>query len=167
MQTDSAPSASPKPLGSPSASRSRVENRSGRTSGWPVFLVADLVLVLVFAAIGRASHGESPGGLLLTAWPFLIGALVGWLVCRGSRHPAAVIPTGLSVWLCAEVGGMVLRALTGQGTALPFVVVSIVMLGVLLTGYRLILVLVARVRRRTSPGTTSGPRTAGADARLG
>ena len=84
----------------------------------------------------------------MTAWPFLVGALVGWLACRGTRHPAAVIPTGLSVWLCAEVGGMVLRTLTGQGTALPFVLVSLVVLGALLIGYRLMLLGVRRIRSR-------------------
>ena len=30
----------------------------------PAFIV-DAVLVLVFAVIGRASHGESPGGFLI------------------------------------------------------------------------------------------------------
>lgn len=115
---------------------------------WPLFLVADLALVVVFAAIGRVSHGEGAAGMLLTAWPFLVGALVGWLASRGSRHPALVIPTGLAVWVCAEAGGMVLRALTGQGTALPFVVVSIVVLGVLLVGYRLLVAGAARLLRR-------------------
>ena len=84
----------------------------------------------------------------MTAWPFLVGALLGWLACRGTRHPAAVIPTGLSVWLCAEVGGMVLRTLTGQGTALPFVVVSLLTLAVLLIGYRLVLALLHHLRSR-------------------
>ncbi|MDO4919391.1 DUF3054 domain-containing protein [Kocuria sp.] len=106
------------------------------------------MLVLIFAAIGRASHGEDLGGLVVTAWPFAAGALLGWLASRGTRHPVAVIPTGLSVWLCAEVGGMVLRALTGQGTALSFIVVSTIVLAVLLVGYRLVLTLVARLRRR-------------------
>ena len=115
---------------------------------WPLFLAADLVLVLVFAAIGRASHGEDVAGLFLTAWPFMLGALAGWLASRGSRHPAAMIPTGLAVWVCAEVVGMVLRAFTGQGTALPFVVVSIVVLGVLLVGYRLLVAGAARLLRR-------------------
>ena len=126
------------------------EDRAARipASRWPVFLVADLVLVVVFAAIGRASHGEDVTGMLLTAWPFMVGALVGWLASRGATRPAAVIPTGLAVWVCAAVGGMVLRTLTGQGTALAFVVVSIVVLGVLLVGYRLVLAAVLHLRHR-------------------
>ena len=133
-------------LTSPPASPGPVTHRPG--DRWPVYLATDLLLVVVFAGIGRASHGESLSGILLTAWPFLVGALLGWLACRGTRHPAAVIPTGLSVWLCAEVGGMVLRTLTGQGTALPFVVVSAVTLAVFLIGYRLVLTLVRHLRSR-------------------
>ncbi|HBH55575.1 MAG TPA: DUF3054 domain-containing protein [Kocuria sp.] len=125
-----------------------MEHRSPDGTGWPLYLAVDIVLVIVFAALGRSSHGESAAGALMTAWPFLVGALVGWLACRGMRHPAAVIPTGLSVWLCAEVGGMVLRTLTGQGTALPFVLVSLVVLGALLIGYRLVLLGVRRIRSR-------------------
>ena len=125
-----------------------VEHRSPAGTGWPLYLAVDIVLVIVFAAMGRSSHGEGAAGALMTAWPFLVGALVGWLACRGTRHPAAVIPTGLSVWLCAEVGGMVLRTLTGQGTALPFVLVSLVVLGALLIGYRLVLLGVRRIRSR-------------------
>ncbi|BAG29624.1 Protein of uncharacterised function (DUF3054) [Kocuria rhizophila] len=123
-------------------------HRSPDGTGWPLYLAVDIVLVIVFAALGRSSHGEGVAGALMTAWPFLVGALVGWLACRGTRHPAAVIPTGLSVWLCAEVGGMVLRTLTGQGTALPFVLVSLVVLGALLIGYRLVLLGVRRIRSR-------------------
>lgn len=135
-----------RPLTSPPASTGPPTHRSG--DRWHVYLAADLLLVIVFAGIGRASHGESLSGILVTAWPFLVGALLGWLACRGTRHPAAVIPTGLSVWLCAEVGGMVLRTLTGQGTALPFVVVSLVTLAVFLIGYRLVLALIRHLRSR-------------------
>ncbi len=103
---------------------------------WPLFLVADLVLVLVFAGIGRLSHGEDLAGAFTTAWPFLVGALIGWAVSRGSRSPAALWPTGVLVWLSAEVVGMLLRAVTGQGTAVSFVIVSLVVLGIFLLGYR-------------------------------
>ena len=149
--TDAATSAStpvaPGCATAPGDPRNGRPNRPQRPR-WPIFLVADLALVVVFATIGRASHGEDAAGMLLTAWPFMVGAVAGWVASRGARHPAAVIPTGLSVWVCSEVGGMVLRALTGQGTALPFVVVSIVVLGALLIGYRLLLVGAVRLLRR-------------------
>lgn len=146
MDTDSHRSTADRSLTTSPASSGPETHRSG--GRWPAYLATDLVLVVVFAGIGRSSHGESLSGIFVTAWPFLVGALLGWLACRGTRHPAAVIPTGLSVWLCAEVGGMVLRTLTGQGTALPFVVVSAVTLAVFLIGYRLVLTLVRHLRSR-------------------
>ena len=44
-------------------------------------LAADVVLVLLFATIGRASHREglSVAGVLEVAWPFLAALAVGWL----------------------------------------------------------------------------------------
>ena len=44
-------------------------------------LVADIICVILFATIGRASHGEalSPGGLLRTGTPFVLGLAVAGL----------------------------------------------------------------------------------------
>jgi peptidoglycan/LPS O-acetylase OafA/YrhL len=109
--------------------------------------VADLVLILVFAAVGRDAHqrGDVVSGVLLTAWPFLAGAAAGWLAARAWRDPLSVRRSGLAVWLGSLVGGMLLRAVTGQTVVLPFVIVALLSLGVLLVGYRLI---IAGVRRR-------------------
>lgn len=109
--------------------------------------VADLVLILVFAAVGRDAHqrGDVVAGVLLTAWPFLAGAAAGWLAARAWRDPLSVRRSGLAVWLGSLVGGMLLRAVTGQTVVLPFVIVALLSLGVLLVGYRLI---IAGVRRR-------------------
>ena len=112
-----------------------------------MFLIADLVLVTIFAALGRNAHEQSPWGALETAWPFLVGALVGWVLTRAHRRPAALFPTGVAVWLSAEIIGMLLRMLTGQGTALAFVLVSLGVLGLFLLGYRLIVLLVGRSLR--------------------
>lgn len=132
----------------PETSHGEPRNTAPSSVRWPVLLAADLVLVVVFASIGRVSHGEDLAGAFVTAWPFLAGALIGWVVSRGSRSPSALWPTGVLVWLSAEVVGMLLRAVTGQGTALSFVVVSLVVLGVFLLGYRLVLRLVGHARRR-------------------
>lgn len=109
--------------------------------------VADLVLILVFAAVGRDAHqrGDVVSGVLLTAWPYLAGAAAGWLAARAWRDPLSVRRSGLAVWLGSLVGGMLLRAVTGQTVVLPFVIVALLSLGVLLVGYRLI---IAGVRRR-------------------
>jgi hypothetical protein len=110
-------------------------------------LLLDVLAVLVFATVGRRSHAEglTVAGVLDTAWPFLTGVVVGWLLTRAWKHPAAVVPVGVGVWLAALVVGMMLRRLSGDGTALPFVVVATVVLAALLVGWRA----AARVVRRS------------------
>src|SRR3954465_11512755 len=88
-----------------------------------------LVLPLVFVAIGRASHGEDVGGFFGTLLPFLVGLQSGWLL-RSGRPPVALVPSGLVVWASTLVLGMLLRALTGQGVALSFIVVAALVLAV-------------------------------------
>ncbi|WP_315987605.1 DUF3054 domain-containing protein [Actinomadura sp. HBU206391] len=100
--------------------------------------VLDLCCVIVFVVIGRSSHDEagSVTGLLTTAWPFLAGMAAGWTVTRAWRRPAALIPVGVGVWLTTVALGMALRALSGQGTALAFVIVSLLFLGATMLGWR-------------------------------
>lgn len=115
-------------------------------------LVLDAALVTTFAAIGRASHGEAAlDGLWITAWPFLAGMLVGWAVTRAWRMPAAPLRTGIGVWAAAVVIGMLLRALTGQGTAVAFIIVATITLGVFLVGWRAIAALVSHRRASRAP----------------
>ncbi|WP_426225967.1 DUF3054 domain-containing protein [Pseudarthrobacter sp. DSP2-3-2b1] len=111
--------------------------------------VADALLIMVFAAIGRDAHqrGDIIIGVLLTAWPFLAGAALGWLSFRVWRSPLAVLPSGLGVWIGALAGGMILRALTGQTVVFAFVVVALLSLGILLVGYRLLLAGIRRMGR--------------------
>ncbi|KQY64490.1 MULTISPECIES: DUF3054 domain-containing protein [unclassified Nocardioides] len=102
-------------------------------------LALDLVLVIVFAAIGRAEHdkGNVVVGVLDTAWPFLAGVLVGWLLVRQlGRREATDIGSGITVVVSAVVIGMLLRVVTGDGTAFSFIVVATIVLGVLLIGSR-------------------------------
>ncbi|WP_347753979.1 DUF3054 domain-containing protein [Agrococcus sp. ProA11] len=104
-------------------------------------LALDAALVLGFAAAGLASHGSgvlSAGGMAIatTAMPFLVALMLGWLVGRLWRAPLAPIRTGLPIWLVTLTGGMLLRFATGQGTALPFVIVAALTLLVLLVGWR-------------------------------
>ena len=107
--------------------------------------VLDLALVVVFAAIGRHAHGEAWTGALSTAWPFLFGCGLGWAVWWGLRRTAPVtIPAGVVVWVCTVAGGMIVRALLGQGTHWSFVLVSMLATGVLLLGWRALAALRAR-----------------------
>lgn len=105
---------------------------------WAAFAL-DVVLVLVFATIGWLSHAEGVtfGGLVTTASPFLAGTVGAWalLVSRG-RPRAATIPAGLLVWAMTLVVGMALRAITGQGVALSFVLVAGSFTALTLIGWR-------------------------------
>ena len=124
------------------------------TASVVVALVVDAVLVVVFAVVGRSSHAEGldVAGVWGTAWPFLAGLGVGWLAARAWRHPLAVWPTGLIVWVATLVVGMLLRLVTGQGTAVAFIVVATLTLAVLLLGWRAIAWAATRLRARSRVG---------------
>jgi Protein of unknown function (DUF3054) len=117
---------------------------------WVTAVVLDLCCVLAFVAIGRASHGEGEtvAGMAKTAWPFLSGLLAGWAVTRAWRRPAALVGAGAGIWLVTVAAGMALRVVSGQGTAVTFVLVSLVFLGLTMLGWR------AVARRRTAAGAT-------------
>ncbi|MCY7400526.1 MAG: DUF3054 domain-containing protein [Nocardioides sp.] len=114
-----------------------------------MWLVVDLVLVGVFAVVGRLSHygSLSAAGWWETAWPFLAGALLGWVLLRLLGRLGGRVSSGLVVWVGALVGGMMLRVASGQGTALSFVIVATLVLGALLVLPRV----VARVVTRVGP----------------
>jgi peptidoglycan/LPS O-acetylase OafA/YrhL len=101
-------------------------------------LATDVVCVIVFCTIGRRSHAEglTVSGIAETAWPFLVGTAAGWLLSRGWRRSAALVPTGVTVWLCTVVAGMLLRKLTSAGTATSFIVVASLSTALLILGWR-------------------------------
>jgi len=101
-------------------------------------LLADLACVLLFCTLGRRSHDEglSVAGIAGTAWPFLTGTTVGWLLARGWRRPLALTPTGVVVWVCTVAVGMLLRKATSAGVAVSFVIVASSVTAALLLGWR-------------------------------
>ena len=107
----------------------------------------DAALLLVFVLIGRANHNETLLGALGTWWPFLTGLVVGWLVMRAWRHPLTIVWTGLGIWLITVAVAMLLRIVTGDGAPLSFAIVTLIVVGVFLIGWRGIAALVRRVRR--------------------
>ncbi|TQJ61174.1 DUF3054 family protein [Arthrobacter sp. SLBN-83] len=132
---------------------SSLKTKPAKTAPAKVVLAAaaaDIVLILAFAAIGRdAHHREEPVlGVLLTAWPFLAGAALGWIAARAWRTPLSVLRAGVPAWLGSVVAGMLLRALTGQTVVLPFIIVATIALAVFLLGYRLLVAGVARFRSK-------------------
>lgn len=114
----------------------------------PAWLAIDVVAVLIFCALGRRSHDEGVdvSGLAVTAWPFLSGTVLGWLVSRAWRRPAALAPTGVIIWISTVLVGMALRAATSTGVAWSFVIVASTVTAVFLLGWRAAFGLVARRR---------------------
>jgi hypothetical protein len=110
--------------------------------------VADLGCVLLFVVIGRANHHAAGGlaGLWDTTWPFATGAVIGLLATRYWQRPAALVPVGVGVWLGTVVIGMLLRVVSGQGTAFAFILVALAFLGLFQLGWRVAVSLTARPR---------------------
>lgn len=114
-------------------------------------ILVDLVLVVVFCVIGRLSHAEGIfsdlPGLVNTIWPFVVAALVAHVVLLARRVRAERMLPGLVVWAVTLVLGLGLRAVSGQGTALPFIIVATLTLALFLLGWRAVLALVRRLSR--------------------
>lgn len=106
----------------------------------PLAVVLDVVGIFVFCTIGRRSHAEGITllGVWQTAWPFLTGAGAGWALSRGWSRPASITPTGITVWVCTVLFGMILRRLSNQGVAFSFVVVASLVTALFLLGWRAI-----------------------------
>lgn len=117
-------------------------------------ITADVILVLAFVIIGRASHHDGGGlpGLISTAWPFLGGLAAGEIAGRGWRRPLALWPAGVSAWLGTVAVGMTLRVIAGQGTALAFIGVALAFLGLFLLGWRLAVARIGPLRRLARVG---------------
>lgn len=98
----------------------------------------DAALVLVFVLIGRGSHAEaySPAGILTTLWPFWLGLALGHVIAYRWHRPFAVNWTGIVLWASTVVFGTLFRAISGQGLAVSFVIVTALVLGVFLLGWR-------------------------------
>jgi nitrate/nitrite transporter NarK len=107
----------------------------------------DVVAVVVFCVIGRRSHDEAGAltGLIRTLWPFLGGLAIGWATADRLRAaPTGLYPFGVIVWFCTLVGGMILRVVDDQGTAISFVIVAGFVLAAFLLGWRAVFRLVER-----------------------
>jgi peptidoglycan/LPS O-acetylase OafA/YrhL len=126
--------------------RQETADRRNDRLRWPA-VALDVIAVLAFAIIGRSSHAEATDltGVLHTAWPFLVGCLLGLALSRFWRAPVS-LRTGVVVWLTTVVAGLLLRVAGGSTAQLPFVIVTTVVLGVLLVGWRAGYLVVRRTR---------------------
>ena len=107
-----------------------------------IAIVLDLLLVTLFAVIGRAQHGEAldVASVAMTAWPFLAAAVLGHAGLAVLRLEwFRVWPAGVSLWAFTVVVGMLLRLTTGETAQLAFVIVASIVLAVFLLLPRLLL----------------------------
>jgi hypothetical protein len=103
-----------------------------------IALLLDLVAAVAFVAIGRRSHEEDSGlgNLFEIAAPFMIGVAAGWAIMRLWRSPLWS-NRAIGMWLITVALGMVLRrTVFDRGTAVSFVIVTTIVLGVFLLGWR-------------------------------
>jgi hypothetical protein len=107
-------------------------------------LAADVVAVVVFAAIGRITHRESGDllGLAGTAAPFLIGLGAAWFTPIVRAQPIGW-RAGAVVLAGAVLLGLLLRAGFTGSLPLTFVAITTVSLGVLMLGWRALSLAVA------------------------
>ena len=115
--------------------------RRRRADSWAIAIAGDAIAIVVFAVIGRANHDESTGlnGVWHTAWPFLLGAALGLAATAYARVSPTAVRSGIRVWVWTLVIGMVVRAATGAGTAIAFVIVAAIVLAVFIIGWRAVL----------------------------
>jgi hypothetical protein len=93
---------------------------------------------VLFVSIGRDVHGhvDNLRGIVKTAWPFAVGVLAGWLVSRHWRSPFG--RSAVVVWLMTVAIGMLVRVLTSQGIAVPFILVSLAFFALAEFGWRIV-----------------------------
>lgn len=116
-----------------------------------VMFVLDAVLIVVFSTFGRGAHSEGLGAAQVwgTAWPFLVGLVVGWLTLLVTRRNPGTVGSGVAVWISSLVVGMVIRGIgDGRVPHWSFIIVAAVVTAVFLIGWRAIR---AAVLRRKSP----------------
>ena len=102
-------------------------------------MAADVLVVLVFVVAGRATHDESMavGGVLDTAWPFLVGVAGGWLGIFLGRMQPWTMPAAAMMVFKTVVLGLVLRSIIqGDATEVPFALTTTAILGVLFVAWR-------------------------------
>lgn len=129
-------------------------------AGWSrsaLLVAGDALAFLVFAAAGRASHGEAAGldaalQVAETAAPFVAGWLLVAPLAGAYRADVVTSPRAMAArtalaWLIACPAGLMLRALLRQsGIPLSFAITTFVVNLVILLAWRLLYASLARRR---------------------
>lgn len=130
------------------SSRAEVSGRWTNQTLWT--LPVDIVCVLAFVLIGRASHteGEGLGGVLTVLWPFATGLALGWAFIGTFGLTRAGWRAGVCAGLATVAVGMLLRAVSDQGVALSFIIVATVFLLLFMVGWRLLVPMAGKLLSR-------------------
>ena len=101
-------------------------------------LVGDLLIVLLFVAMGLVQHGTplTTQNIVLVGWHFALGVLLGHLAIRAWRAPFRIWPHGVFVWAITLATAMALRTLFSAGTEMSFVIVTAAVTAVGMLGWR-------------------------------
>ena len=103
-------------------------------------LAIDVLFIVLFVGIGRSAHrhGITLSGMASTLWPFAAGLAVGWLSTWRRHHTGTAPLDGLVIVVFTVALAMVLRVVSGQGTAVAFIIVALAFLTLFLVGWRLL-----------------------------
>lgn len=101
-------------------------------------ILLDVLMVFVFAVLGRAAHGEStePALVWQTAAPFLLASLMAWVLLMLKRFTDSLFVQGFTVWAITLAGGMFFRVMLGESIHWSFVAVAAIMLLALFFAWR-------------------------------
>ncbi len=122
-------------------------------------IALDVALVLAFVTLSRLSHSQpmTPDGIAGTAWPFLVGLVIGWLVTR-SWQSTLTFWAAFGVFIGTFAVGIAFRHLTFTGAQPSFVAMAFSVMSVLLMGWRLMAYL--ELRRREPEAALQAEGTA-------
>lgn len=120
--------------------------------------IGDGAVILLFAALGRASHNSQAGGpiagTLLVAAPFLAGWYVGAAVtgaysARSLGNLRTCARTTAAGWVLGSLIGLGIRSIA-EHRIVPagFAIVTLLFNASLLLGWRLLILYIANVRMR-------------------
>lgn len=154
-----------RPAGTPPGQLSAASHYPGGMFRSLGALVGDLLVVILFVAIGFVQHGTPLTGenIVLVGWPFAVGALLGHLAIRAWRAPFRIWPHGLFVWAITLAAGMAIRTLFGAGTEVSFVIVTAIVMAVGMLGWRAIALWLTRGERAAARSAAVEETQAGGD----
>lgn len=111
-------------------------------------IAPDAIAAVVFVVIGRLQHDGAkafdPVEVLTTLWPFAGGLAIAAVVVIVARGAYDSLVSGAVVAVITAACGLALRYASGQGIAVSFAIVTVVVLGLLMIGWRLLARVVGR-----------------------